>query len=112
MFNVLILGGEETGNYDKFRNKCLNILQDQRRSEIMIREIADDAYIDVFAQTFGLTVSFYPCEWAVYGKDALKKRTDEVLTDCHGVINFSKKKDAEIITKIAKERGIKVRKIT
>ena len=112
MFNVLILGGEEIGDYDKFRTKCLNILQNQRRSEIMIREISDDAYIDVFAQTFGLAVSFYPCEWETYGKDAFKKRAEEVLTDCNGVINFSKKKDAKIIAKIAKERGIKVRTIT
>lgn len=111
MFNVLILGAEEMGDYEKFRDKCLYYFSNKRKSEIMIREISDDAYIDVFAQTFGLAVSFFPCEWQVYGKDALKQRAEDVLNDCGGVIAFSKKKDIDYIIKLANEKGIMVKEV-
>lgn len=111
MFKVLIIGAEEMGDYNKFRERTIFYLKRKKKSEVMIYTLGDE-FIDVFAKNNGVDTKFFPVDWKTYGKDALKKRAESVLLDCDGIIAFNTKKDTEIIIKLAKEKNIPVRTVT
>ena len=111
MFKVLIIGAEETGDYEKFRSKTIYYLKNKKKSEIMIYSLGDE-YIDIFAKSNDVDTKFFPTDWKRYGKDALKERAESVLSDCDAIIAFKTKKDTEKLIKMAEEKNIPIRRVT
>lgn len=111
MFKVLIIGAQDTEDYEKFCKKTIYYLKNKKKSEIMIYSLGDE-YIDVFAKKNGVDTKFFATDWKTYGKEALKERATRVLSDCDAIIAFKTKKDTEILLKMAQEKKIPIRRVT
>ncbi len=110
MFKVAIIGGERTGDYPKFKEKCINLLRNKaKEGGIMIYTIGDK-YVEAFAERYGIDYVFFPCDFQTFGRDALKYRAENLLKDADALIAFSKQiKDVDMIVRLANEKGIPVR---
>ena len=89
MFNIAIIGGENTNNYKFFQEKCINLLRNKAKSGegIRILTIGDD-YVDAFANRFSIETKTYYCDWNTLGKEALKDRNRRIINDCDAVLYF------------------------
>ena len=111
MFKVIIVGGQETENYDFFKAKCIACLKNRTQEGIMIYSTGD-TFVDVFAKRYGINVRIFDTDWKTHGKQALKERNEMMLSDCDAVIVFrGDLKDNAYILKMASEKQIPFRNI-
>lgn len=113
MFNVAIIGGEDTGNYEFFKDKCIFFLKNKAKSgEGITIYTTGDSYIEKFCARYGIDTRTFYTKWKEYGKMALKTRNDELLKECNALIYFDNGiKDQEVLFNMAKKNSIPVRKI-
>jgi predicted transposase YbfD/YdcC len=111
MFNVAIVGGENTKNYPKFEYKCAKILQKKAsEGEKIVILSTGDKFNDDFAKKFHINTRLFITDWKKYGKDALKMRNEDLLKDCNAVIAFRNDlKDIQMITKMAVDKQLPLR---
>lgn len=114
MFKVAIIGGESTGKYEPFREKCIHLLKNKAKSgEGITIYTTGDEYVDKFAGRYGIDVRIFYTDWAKNGKNALKERNDRILESCDALVLFNNGiKSDEILYTMAKEKGVPCRKIT
>ena len=112
MFRVAIIGGEASEDYVKFRNKCISCLKEKVKTDHIMILSPGDRYIDAFSERFKIDVKTFIVDWKKYGKDALKARAEEMLSQSDAVIVFDLgKKETNIYKKMASEKGIPLRVI-
>ena len=108
MFNVIVIGGEDSGNYEYFRSKMIYYLKNKAKSGegITIFTTGDD-FVDSFAKRYGIDVKFFVTNWKDYGKDALKHRNEEMIKNANAIIFFqNNKKDFQILYDLAVKHNI------
>lgn len=113
MFKVAIIGGEQTNNYEKFQSKCIFYLKNKaKEGNYIIIYTVGDKFVKKFAEKYGIATKTFYCDFLTYQKQALKVRAEKLLSDCDAVIAFRNDlKDIQIITKLANEKGLQVRKV-
>lgn len=109
MFKVGIIGAENYGDYKMFAQKTVHILKNKVKEGILILSIGDN-YVNAFAKAANIDVKTFSCDWATYGKNTLKKRNENILSECNAIIIFDDcTKDTKCIYNMAKERNIPLR---
>ena len=114
MFKVAIVGGENTGNYEFFKEKCIFFLRNKAKSGggITIYTTGDE-YVNKFSARYGIDVRTFYTDWNKNGKNALKERNEKLLDTCDAMILFDNEiKSDQILFSIDKEKGIPCRKVT
>ncbi len=107
MFKVAIIGGENMGNYPFFETKCVNCLKNKAKTEGVTIYTTGDSFVTRFAEKFGLTTRTFYTDWRTYGRDALKQRNIEMLSDCDAIISFNDGiKDTKMIVQMGIEKGL------
>ena len=108
MFNVIIIGGEDTENYDFFKKKTAECLINKARSGEGITILTTgDAFIDEFTKQFRIDKQFFPTDWRTFGKEALKYRNEEILKRANAIIFFQNgRKDSQILFDMAVKRKL------
>jgi len=110
MFKVAIIGGELSGDYPKFVERCTIFLKNKAKEGIMIYSTGDK-FVNEFAKKYGIITKIFYCDFQTYGRQALKVRAENLLKDCDGVIAFRRDlKDIQMIIKLAEEKKITVKK--
>lgn len=110
MFKVVIVGGEHTHDYARFKKKCIECLKNKAKEGRIIIYTTGDRFVDAFSERYGIDTRFFPCDFKHYGKDALKYRAEAVLEDADAVIAFNDgQKDSQMIAKMAAEKGLPLR---
>lgn len=113
MFKVVIIGGEERADYEFFQYKCAFFLKEKAKAGSIMIYSTGNRLVDQFASKYGITVQTFNTDWRKWGKNALKARNEEMLSDCDAVIIFNDKlKDTLMIKKMAAEKGLPIRIIT
>lgn len=108
MFNVIVIGGEDSGNYEFFKSKMIYYLQNKAKSgERITIYTTGDEFVDTFAKRYGIDTKFFITDWKNYGKSALKERNEEMIKDANAVIFFKNgKKDFQTLYDTAIRSGI------
>lgn len=89
MFNVIIIGGENTENFSFFTKKCIFYLGRKAKSNDGITIFSTgDKYTTKFASNYGIAIQYFIPEWKKYGKMALKERNVKMLEQANGLILF------------------------
>jgi hypothetical protein len=110
MFKVVIVGGEHTHDYARFKKKCIECLKNKAKEGGIIIYTTGDRFVDAFSERYGIDTRFFPCDFKHYGKDALKYRAEAILEDADAVIAFNDgQKDSQMIAKMAAEKGLPLR---
>ena len=110
MFKVAIIGGEQTGDYLKFKKTCKTCLKKKAEEGAIMIYTIGDRYVEAFAERYGIYIHTFPANFDIYGTMALKLRAQSLLRDCDGVIIFDNgTKDSDIIKKMATEKGLPIR---
>ena len=114
MFKVAIIGGESTGNYDFFKEKCIHLLKNKAQSGQGITiYTTGDRFVDKFSARYGIDVRTFYTDWGRNGKNALKERNEKMLETCDALVLFDNDiKADQILYNMAKESGMACRKIT
>lgn len=113
MFKVAIIGGYETGDYARFRAKCIHMLREKGKTEGLMLYSIGDEFLDRFAEEFSLTIATVYTEFGKYGKMALKVRNERLLSECEALLYFDCGiKDYNMLYTMASEKGLNVRKVT
>lgn len=111
MFRVIIIGGEDTENYNLFRDKVINLLRNKakNREHIVINTIGDE-FVDEFTTHYGIDKHFFITDWKSYGNNALKERNETILNNSDALIFFQNtKKDLVTLYNMAVKKGIVTR---
>jgi len=112
MFKVAIIGGELTGDYTKFKEKCIYFLRNKVKEDSIMIYTTGDKFVDEFAKRYRITTRVFYCDFKTYNRNALKVRAENMLEDCDGVIAFRNDlKDIQMITKLAAEKKLQVKKV-
>lgn len=113
MYNVAIIGGEETENYEFFKERCIFFLRNKAKSGCGITiYTTGDLFVDKFCSRYGIDERTFYTKWKNFGKMALKVRDDELLKECNAMIYFDNGiKDQEMLYNMAKRLNIPVRKV-
>ena len=112
MFNVAIIGSDATPTYEGFERTCIFFLQRKISEGITILATEEHEYIKRFATRFGINVRYFFTDWRAYGKNALKERNKQLVSNCSGMIHFDDgRKDTLMIKNLAVKTGIPVRTI-
>lgn len=103
MFNIAIIGGENTNNYKYFQEKCINLLRNKGKSGEGIRILSiGDEFVDFFANRFGIETKIYYCNWTDLGREALKDRNRRIINEADAVLYFDTgKKDLNYLFQYA-----------
>jgi hypothetical protein len=113
MFKVAIVGGESTGNYDLFKDKCIHLLRNKAKSGGITIYTTGDEYVNRFSNRYGIDVRIFYTDWGRNGKNALKERNEKILESCDAFILFDNGiKSDQILYSMAKDKGLPCRKIT
>lgn len=113
MFNVAIIGSEGAGSYEYFRKRCIFNLRSKAEEGITILATEQHRYIEKFAFEFGINIQYFYADWKAYGKNALKERNKQLISNCSGLIYFEDGlRDSEMIVNLARRTGIPVKKGT
>lgn len=88
MFRIAIIGGENTMNYEMFKEKCIHYLRNKVKDGIIILTTGDE-YVTHFAQKYKIDTQFYATKWRKYKNNALKMRNDELLSNTDAIIYFN-----------------------
>lgn len=113
MFNIIVIGGEDSGNYEFFKSKMIYYLRNKAKSgEGITIFTTGDEYVDKFTKRYGIDVKFFVTDWKTYGKNALKERNEAILKDANAIVFFQNhKKDFETLYDMASKRGILSRSV-
>lgn len=114
MFRVAIIGGENTGNFDAFKERCIYFLRNKAKEGcgIMINTTGDE-FVDKFAKMYNIDVRTFYTNWKKNGKNALIERNNEMLDSTDALIYFyGNKKDNTVIYEMALKRNIPTRNVT
>lgn len=108
MFNVAIIGGENTKDYKFFSESCIKCLKNKAKEGIIIHTIGDE-YIEAFAERYHIPVLFFATDWKKFGNNAYLVRNDQLLENCDGIIVFNDgTKNTLLIAKTAKDKNIPI----
>ena len=112
MFKVVIIGGESTNDYARFKKKCIECLRNKAKEGRIIIYTTGDKFVDAFSERYGIDTRFFPCDFKRFGRDALRYRAEDILKDADAVISFNDgQKDTQMIAKMAVEKGLPLRNI-
>ena len=107
MFNVAIIGGENTPDYQFFQDKCIYYLKSKVKEGEYIRILTiGDKYVDIFANKYGIETKQYNVAWTKK-KDLtpLNNRNKELINDADAIIYFdTNRKSLEHIYKLASDK--------
>lgn len=107
MYNVIIIGGEKMGNYPFFEQKTINCIKNRAKTEGVTIFTTGDKLVETFTNKYGITSKIFYTDWKSYGKDALKRRNEEMLREANAIITFEDElKDSHMLTKMATEKGL------
>lgn len=110
MFNVAIIGSQGAGSYETFKKKCVFFLHTKVQEGITILATEEHDYIKRFASEFMINVQYFYTDWRAYGRNALKERNKQLISNCSAVICFNDGlKDTEMIKNLAEKTGIPTR---
>ena len=114
MFNVIIIGAEDTNNYNFFKEKTIKFLSRKAKSgEGITIYTTGDEYIDTFSKRFGIDERVFYTDWKSNGKDALKIRDNEILETANAIIFFqNNKKDFNTLFDQARKKNLPFRLVT
>lgn len=113
MFNVVIIGGEQTGDYDFFKEKCIKYLKNKAESGegITIFTIGDE-FVTRFAEQFRIDYKYFMPNWKKDKDKALIIRNNNLLEKANAVIAFHYgSPDVKFIVKGAELRNILIRNV-
>lgn len=111
MFNIIVIGAEDTDNYEFVREKLIIALREKAKNGdgITIFTVGD-SFVDQFTQRYNIDVHFFPTDWKTYGKNALKIRNEKMVENANALYFFeNNKKDFKMLFNYAKEKGIPTR---
>lgn len=112
MFRVAIVGGEGMGDYPRFKEKCIKILSNKAKEGGIVIYTTGDRFVEAFAERYRIDTRTFYTDFKKYGKDALKVRNEEMLSDCDAVIGFDDGlKDTKMIIKMATDLNLPLRKL-
>ena len=114
MFKVAIIGGEDTEDYNFFKERCIHFLSAKGKEERIVIYSYGDEFVKKFASEFRITVNAIYADWKAYGKDALKVRNIEICKECQGVIIFETPRNQKAVSHLrytAEENAIPVRTV-
>lgn len=108
MLNIIIIGAQDTENYEFVRQKLISVLKPvSERGEGITILTTGDEFIDKFTERYKIDKYFFPTEWGKYGKDALKYRNEKIVEKANAIFFFeNNKKDSQILYKYAKDKGL------
>lgn len=108
MFNVIIIGAEDTQNYNFFKTKTIKILSNKAKNHERIRILTTgDSYVEEFTKRYGIETIFFKTDWLSFGKEALKYRNEEIIKAADAIIFFqNNKKDSQMLFNESKKNGI------
>jgi len=111
MFNIAIIGGENTGDYEFFKNKCIHFLSNKVKEDSITIYSFGDAFVKKFSDEYKISLFTLYADWKTYGKEALKERTIRMANSCNGVILFAggDKKTESFVESITAEKGVPLR---
>jgi hypothetical protein len=110
MFYAGIIGTEGAKNYDFFKKRCIYFLKPKAKDGITLVATEEHEYILRFAAECSLNIKYIFTNWKTYGKNALKERNKEFVSNCSGVIYFNDGlKDTLMIKTLAKKTGLPVK---
>ena len=105
MFKVVIVGGENRGDYKLFANKCVQILKNKVKDGITIFSVGDK-FVDIFSKATNIDVVNFCTNWSMNGKNALKVRNNEMIEKCDAAIIFDDgTKDTRTFASMIKEKN-------
>lgn len=111
MFKVIIIGGEKTGDYSFFKEKCIFYLKEKGKSGdgITIYSIGDE-FINRFATKYGIDIQYFFTDWKKDGKNAIAKRNELMLSSANALIAFDDNtSEMRFLISEAKKKKILVR---
>lgn len=111
MFNIIIIGAEDTENYEFFRQKAISLLSRQAKSGggITIFTTGDE-FVDRFTTRYKIDKKFFKADWKSHGKDALKYRNEAMVREANAILFFqNNKKDFQVLYDYAKNKGLTAR---
>jgi hypothetical protein len=108
MFNIIVIGAEDTEDYEFVKQKLIVALQAKAKSgEGITIFTTGDSFIDQFTQRYNIDKYFFQTDWKTYGKNALKYRNEKIVENANAVYFFeNNKKDSRMLYNLAKENGI------
>jgi hypothetical protein len=108
MFNIIVIGAEDTEDYEFVKQKLIVALQAKAKSgEGITIFTTGDSFIDQFTQRYNIDKYFFQTDWKTYGKNALKYRNEKIVENANAVYFFeNNKKDSRMLYNLAKEKGI------
>ena len=79
MFNIIVIGAEDTEDYEFVKQKLIVALQAKAKSgEGITIFTTGDSFIDQFTQRYNIDKYFFQTDWKTYGKNALKYRNEKI----------------------------------
>ena len=110
MFYIAIIGADAAGTYERFKDKCVKLLHTKAKEGITILATEEHPYIKKFANECRLNIQYFYTNWKAYGRDALKERNKQLVSNSSGVIYFDDGlKDSIMIKNLAEKTGLPVR---
>lgn len=110
MFYVAIIGADGAGTYENFKKLCIKYLHTKAREGITILATEEHPFIKQFASECRLNIQYFYTNWKTFGRNALKERNKQLISNSSGVIYFNDGlKDTLMIKNLAKKTGIPVR---
>lgn len=106
MFNIIVIGAEDTGNYEFVKQKLITVLRSKAKSgEGITIFTTGDSFIDKFTERYKIDKCFFQTDWQTFGKNALKERNEKMLATANALFFFeNNKKDSIMLYNFAKEK--------
>ena len=110
MFNVAIIGCDGAESYEFFSKKCIFYLRERAKEGITILATGEHEYIKRFAFEYRINIQYFYTNWKAFGRDALKERNKELISNCSALICFDDgRKDTLLIKNLAVKTGVPTR---
>lgn len=89
MFNVIVLGAENTDNYDLFKRKMIHMLENKAKAgEFITIYTIGDEFVEIFSNRFGIAMKKFLTDWKTFGRDALLVRNESMIKDANAIVLF------------------------
>lgn len=111
MFNIAIIGVNDTITYEYFKERCIYFLKNRAAEGITIYATEENEYIVRFATEFRLSIQYFYTDWKAFGKKAIRERNKLLLATCNGIIWFDDGlKNTKMLKDMAESIGTPVRR--